>query len=498
MKNTAWNITAAYWDENPDPYLVNRHEREIFPLLHRRYLFADVEDFYLYDFYNQEGFVEENVFAYSNRIGEPGTEYCQRSLVIYHNCWADVRGWINPSAAYKDKKRNDDALIQTNLGAGLGLQNQEGIYTIFQDHVTGLEYIRSNVEIHEKGMYAELGAYKYQVFINFREVVDNEWGQYAQLSGYLNGRGVPDIENALREIFLAPIHKPYKALVNSQSFTQLLKLRRLSLTENLDSLETTLTSVNTRAMDLFNEIENFTGTPVEGEILSEEITRKLTAILNLPILTELYPLPKSRNYQSAYRLIINSSDTQPALVDGDLLSWGILLGWAFSHTLGKVLGTEGDEARSRRLMDEWLLGKIILDTFQDLGVDLEIGWNGLTCIKALVSHQNWYLVETPKRNRASRILKSWLEDKDIQEFLRINKFKGITWFNKEALETLLHWMLTIGVVNILADSDKEQTEDSGSGITDEILTLYKLIKRIQKASADSEYQVDKLLALVVE
>ncbi len=40
----------AMWDEPSDGYLVERHEREIFPLLHRRYLFADVDHFVLYDF----------------------------------------------------------------------------------------------------------------------------------------------------------------------------------------------------------------------------------------------------------------------------------------------------------------------------------------------------------------------------------------------------------------------------------------------------------------
>ncbi len=45
----------AYWDEQPDEYLVQRHEREIFPLMHRRYLFAEVADFLLYDFYTPDG-----------------------------------------------------------------------------------------------------------------------------------------------------------------------------------------------------------------------------------------------------------------------------------------------------------------------------------------------------------------------------------------------------------------------------------------------------------
>ena len=45
----------AYWDEQPDSGLVDRHRREIFPLLHRRYLFAEVQDFRLYDFFTGDG-----------------------------------------------------------------------------------------------------------------------------------------------------------------------------------------------------------------------------------------------------------------------------------------------------------------------------------------------------------------------------------------------------------------------------------------------------------
>ena len=45
----------AYWDEKPDPSLVERHQREIFPLLHRRALFAGVDNFLLYDFFTAHG-----------------------------------------------------------------------------------------------------------------------------------------------------------------------------------------------------------------------------------------------------------------------------------------------------------------------------------------------------------------------------------------------------------------------------------------------------------
>ncbi|MCK7519198.1 MAG: hypothetical protein MZV64_16490 [Ignavibacteriales bacterium] len=34
-----------YWDESPDQDLIRQHQRVIFPILHRRRIFADVENF---------------------------------------------------------------------------------------------------------------------------------------------------------------------------------------------------------------------------------------------------------------------------------------------------------------------------------------------------------------------------------------------------------------------------------------------------------------------
>ncbi|MCX7841377.1 MAG: alpha-amylase family protein, partial [Anaerolineae bacterium] len=135
----------AYWDEKPDPWLVERHEREISPLLHRRYLFADVDHFYLYDFYAPEGYVNEDVFAYSNRVGN------ERALVVYHNKFATARGWIRTSVAYKDKA--DGQLKQKSLGEGLGFSRDPNVFLVFRDFRTGLEYIRRASQLYEQGLY---------------------------------------------------------------------------------------------------------------------------------------------------------------------------------------------------------------------------------------------------------------------------------------------------------------------------------------------------------
>jgi hypothetical protein len=89
----------AYYDAAPDAELVARHERQIVPLLHRRELFAQSHDFRLYDFFTDDGWVNEDVFAYSNR------HRCERALVIYHNRYAraeDVRALERHIAAAMD------------------------------------------------------------------------------------------------------------------------------------------------------------------------------------------------------------------------------------------------------------------------------------------------------------------------------------------------------------------------------------------------------------
>ncbi|HLO15992.1 MAG TPA: alpha-amylase family glycosyl hydrolase [Anaerolineales bacterium] len=176
------------WDETPDEGLIRGHEWKIFPLLHHRYLFADVQNFFLYDLFTADGTVDENVFAYSNVFQD------ERGLVICHNRFANTRGWIRTSAAYLDKGTGD--LRQKSLAEALGLPF-EG-YVIFKDYVTHLEYIRSSEELWQKGMYLDLHAYQHHVFMDWRFVDDEKW---QAVHDALNGAGVESMQAKWDEMF---------------------------------------------------------------------------------------------------------------------------------------------------------------------------------------------------------------------------------------------------------------------------------------------------------
>jgi len=152
----------AYKNETVNQALVERHEREIFPLLHLRHLFAHVNDFHFYDFYKSDGTVDENVFAYSNGWGE------SKVLVFYHNRFAETSGWIKQSCAWLDKGSGE--LRRINLDFALGLRREIGTFVRFKELISGREYTLSTEDIFEHGFYIHLKAYEYRVFTDFKVV----------------------------------------------------------------------------------------------------------------------------------------------------------------------------------------------------------------------------------------------------------------------------------------------------------------------------------------
>ena len=182
----------AYRDEKPDTGFIQYHDDVIAPLLHRRHIFANVENFLLYHFFDTDGRVVEDVFAYSNRSGG------DTALIIYHNKFGDTAGWIKTSVSFAVKAAGDEYLVKRSLVEGLDLVHKQG-YVIFRDLVTGLEYIRAIADLNEKGLYVELGAYKRHVFLDFRIVDgDDEW---IQIHDALNGAGSPSMQEKWDELF---------------------------------------------------------------------------------------------------------------------------------------------------------------------------------------------------------------------------------------------------------------------------------------------------------
>ena len=83
------------------------------------------------------------------------------------------------------------------------------------------------------------------------------------------------------------------------------------------------------------------------------------------------------------------------------------------------------------------------------------------------------------------------KDVIIQQFMQVNRYGGVLWFNHESFDQLLNWMLTIAVVEISADPGLEPDE-----VAQTIVACYDIVKKLQQAEEKSEYQVVKLMEAV--
>ncbi|NJL28881.1 MAG: alpha-amylase [Thermoanaerobaculia bacterium] len=164
----------AYRNETPDGGFVARHEREIVPLLRRRSLFAEVENFRLFDFDSIEGHVAQDVIVFSNQQDD------RHALVLYHNRMGSARGWIRSSVPFRDKTTGD--LVRETLATALGVPAGDDVFCIYRDHLNGLEFLRSGTELAERGLWVGLGAYEHRVLHDFRHVRDSETGEYRRLA----------------------------------------------------------------------------------------------------------------------------------------------------------------------------------------------------------------------------------------------------------------------------------------------------------------------------
>lgn len=457
----------AYWDETTNQYLVDRHEREIFPLLHKRHLFADVENFLLYDFFTAERTVNEDVFAYSNRYGDAGT------LFIFNNKYATARGWIRTSVAFsvKDASGDNRRLIQRSLKEGLGLSNSGGFYTIFRDHGSNLEYIRQNRELAEKGLFVDLQAYQYHVFLDFRQVEDNEWGHYGQICRYLNGRGVPSIDDAIREIFLQPIHQSFRKLVNPSFFRHILATHRdIVNREALLPPDALVNEASAKLYDLLHEIKVYLDSSQDETVIVDEVKRKFFALI--------------QSHPFVQNLTDGESDLH-ILLSRELSASH--LAWLFVHVLGGLIdGEDIREEISRSWIDEWLFGRIIGETLRDLGYDDKEIHGSQLLIKIFTSHQNWYKEKDPRV-----ILNSFMADGDVQFFLEVNRYQGVLWFSKEAFEDVIAWMHFTGSVSIMSQKDGEEIER-----LQDLKKCFSIIEFLHRASLSSGYQLERLITII--
>jgi glycosidase len=463
----------ATLDERPDPWLVERHEREIFPLLHRRAWFAEAHDFLLYDLVTANGNVDESVLAYSNGSGR------ERSLVIYHVRFSSTSGRIRLSVPYASKAADGSKRqIRRSLAEGLGLPKERGAFVAFRDARTRLEYIRSCREIWEEGLAVSLDAYGTHVFWEFREVSDGVAGQWARVAARLNGAGVPSLDDALRELQLEPVHAPFRAIFSDGLTVAVMD--GVATRAELDELER-------RFSAFLDAIAEATG--VDGDaarIAAEARERAERAFVGMAVSAADARFAARSAAAVAGRA---AADLELAEIAGRERTHGLdrrdraaLLAWVALSRSGALAPGADVAATSLAWYDELRLPRALVAGLHDTGFGEGEAWAVTDQVRVLLALPRPSTLRRPLRTASERLLDAWLGTETIRVAIGVNTWEGVEYVDGYRFKELLAWAVRLDAID---------AEGAAA-----IASSARVAARLADAAEAAGYRIDRLRELL--
>lgn len=463
----------AYWDEPIDEGMVTEHERRIFPLLRKRYLFSGSENFRLYDFW-RDGRVEENVFAYSNRRGD------ERALVVYHNCYGETSGWIRTSAAWAVAPSEDpERLVQTTLGAALDLKADDDLYYRLREHGAGHEYLHRGRDLVEQGLHLHLQAYQSRVFLGFQELRDKE-GIWRQVYEELNGRPCADLDRAWGR-------RHYAELISATG--EILDPERLLAWGMQLGNKNFKIKIAEFSIDFRQRLTYFWQKIMRQASLSTT-EDQLAAVLQAD-LDALARLRGLRSRAAKHRSVLAwlraslpggvlQSEEAPILGGAPGQQYRLLPPWLLWHGLAP-------EAGCGRLVERCLLDEVLCAALQGgseppFAVNLDQARAETRLLILLLDQKPVVSV-----HELSLRMADFLQQPAARDYLGCNVYQGIDWFNRERFTTLVHWLCLLGALHLASG------EDTDPKLLDAVAALFAGGRDLSALAHACTYQVDLLV-----
>ncbi|MBI5020509.1 MAG: alpha-amylase [Ignavibacteriales bacterium] len=410
----------AYYDEEPNVELIKRHEREVFPLLAKRYLFSQVSDFELYDFTDTHGKVNNDLIAYTNKSGN------ERAIFCFHNKYAETAGRIRMSVGRNTGTTDNPFITYRTIGDALACRNDANVFYIFQDQSTNHKFLRSGKDLHEKGLYVELKAFGYHVFIDFEEIYDDS-GIYERLASHLHGSGVLNMEAEVEKVRLFPVLiKLYNLFENNifNKFSRYLNEEEESVTDPI------LVSLEKRIVSLAEQISSIIHESFQKEKFLDEYKKNIQAARQFCL----------KLNQSGNALSLSSTDKRFLL---------ILHAWIIAESIHKIGGSE-------------ITGKLYLQrSFAEIFTGHDFNQDQTDDMARIVLQMG---------RRKNRTWSEYFKRPEIEMIIGTNMFDNVKYFNKEKFEELLKLSIISEAIISLRSSTDAKIELDSIENTDHTLT----------------------------
>lgn len=484
----------AYYNETPNHWLVERHERELFPLMKKRYLFSQVRNFWLFDLVDSYGNVNENVFAYTN------SEYGERSLVVYNNKYESASGKIARSSPKLVSSGESEKKIETkSLVEALGINPSQNLFYIFREHNTGLEYIRSGRTLDENGFHIELGAFKYAVYLDWREFYDVN-GDWANLAWHLGNNGVPNVQRAFSEMKLSPVHAAFESMFDGESIDGFIKTCVLEKTGETEKDK--ISFIYEKFSGLLNEIINYFRIEVPIEPIIASFEEELVAVRKLNFMLDReFNLDKNPQYKEYHHVIQVSRDTN--YHDNSI----IFMLWLIISNISGLFRDTG-MINKENYSGELLLDLPVRKILRLLGRGEQEISHSINLLNIFRSYFKEIVNLFPEkaedqipelqRETLENRLSALLDRESVGLYLGINEYENVWYYSKENFEEFIEWSFTLSCLEIL----KAEAGIEGADLFEDVVRKFKLsflhLKELLLASVKAEYKLEKLKELLEE
>jgi glycosidase len=467
----------ARMEEWPNEEMVARHERDIAPLLKRRWLFAESAHFVLYDYWTGYGTVDENVFAYSNRVGD------QRALILYNNSYGTTHGTIHVSAAAMDKASG--TLRQTRLGDGLGLAGYDAVVA-YRDHATGLEYLRRGIDFHHHGLTIGLRGYQHVVLLDWRELQPSMEYPWDRLCDALHGEGVHSVDTALSMLRLRPLHEALRATVGAENVRTFAELAgrvateaetagaiedgagRQTAAQRMEALrpmarqvqeflekcsgvfEQAVASLTTENKDLAATVKSAIGAEEAARSYRESCETMTAAAARLLLLESEY----GEDWPVVARVVPHSDER-----------WALLVAWIVAESLPW-------KVERLAAFDTLRLREALAEIFSGFGMDGESMWRAAAQVRVLLLQA------------AEPDLRTFWNDGEVRWLAGVNEADGVTYVNKEQFEELIDWLQLPALLEMA-----EPNADALAGV----LEVEAAVEETREMIAEAGYKLNEYL-----
>jgi hypothetical protein len=389
-------------------------------------------------------------------------------------------------------------LRQRSIAEGLNIGWDESIILRYRDHARGLEYLRRATDVHRYGMTFDLRGYQYGVLLDWQELRPTAEHPWDRLCDSLNGAGVYNLDEALSLLRLRPLHEALEHALHPGVLRVVAELGRELLNQAYPKTAGTgaqgarvvvapaqdreTTGRDRRRPELSQFEQMRLGDWVQSvdsfawraaEILqvgsAEEFVREFReslvpmvgAALRLPLLERRF----STVWPGSVRMVLpNWEPGAPTQ-----RTWAPAMAWVLLRSLPV-------QRRPEEIFDRLQLRRALGAIFSTSGLEGEDNWRAAARVRVLLAHGGQPLEKTVYS-------RAFWEDADVRWLAGVNEAGGKTYFNQEATDELLMWMLLPSLLEAAESEDAEQ----------DLMRIESVVDEARETAKRSGFELEKLL-----